>query len=181
MTPWLVELVESSSRGMSESRIPVKLLAFCSFLLLVAVSYNSLEGWKTQNKGGLPLVREAALPLQRRMRKSKFVEDAQVEQVVVPEHFKMGVKSLESHVLSRTPANAAFAALPGATGAGYKVGPNGTVFLSHGWARASNASAPSNASAATNTTLEAGGFFGKGRGGRRRRGSGMGRHHTGRP
>ena len=100
-------------------------LTICSFLLLVAVVYNNLEGWKTQNKGGRPLVREAqaALPqAQRRMRKSKLFED----------HAKVKPD---------------------------KVSPNGSVFLSHGadlrrQARASNASAPSKASAATNTTLE---------------------------
>lgn len=121
------------------SPVPLKVVGGCSVLLLLAICYNSLGGVTTQTKGGRPTVREAALPLQRRMRKSRFVEEPDVEQVVIPEHFRRGVKTTQQHS-TRRGANTAAAALPGATGAGYTVGPNGTVFLSRGWASVRNSS-----------------------------------------
>eukprot|EP00327_Prymnesium_parvum_P011988 CAMPEP_0184390626 /NCGR_PEP_ID=MMETSP0007-20130409/13456_1 /TAXON_ID=97485 /ORGANISM="Prymnesium parvum, Strain Texoma1" /LENGTH=115 /DNA_ID=CAMNT_0026740437 /DNA_START=8 /DNA_END=352 /DNA_ORIENTATION=- len=108
-----------------QSLIPMRLLGACSLLLLLAICYNSMEGWKAQSKGGRPAVREAALPLQRRMRKSRFVEDTSAEPIVIPEHFKQGVKLPSRWRTKPNAANTAAAALPGATGAGYRVGPNG--------------------------------------------------------
>ena len=53
------------------STIPVKILGACAALLIATMVYNSLGGWQAQSHGQRN-AREAALPLQRRIRKSRF-------------------------------------------------------------------------------------------------------------
>ena len=56
------------------STIPIKLLSFLAFLLIGTMCYNSLSGWQVQSHGQR-FAREAALPLQRRIRKSRYKSD----------------------------------------------------------------------------------------------------------
>ena len=53
------------------STIPVKILGGCAVLLMATMLYNSIGGWHAQSHGQRS-VQPAALPLQRRMRKSRF-------------------------------------------------------------------------------------------------------------
>ena len=53
------------------STVPVKVLGGCAVLLLATMLYNSIGGWHAQSHGQRS-VQPAALPLQRRMRKSRF-------------------------------------------------------------------------------------------------------------
>ncbi len=56
------------------STIPIKLLSACAVLLIGTMCYNSLSGWSVQSHGQR-FAREAALPLQRRIRKSRYKSD----------------------------------------------------------------------------------------------------------
>ena len=53
------------------STVPVKILGACAVLLMATMLYNSIGGWHAQSHGQRS-VQPAALPLQRRMRKSRF-------------------------------------------------------------------------------------------------------------
>ena len=69
------------------STIPVKVLGGCTVLLLATMLYNSIGGWHAQSHGQRS-VQPAALPLQRRMRKSRFARlddaDSPSEDVLSP-------------------------------------------------------------------------------------------------
>lgn len=72
------------------SSVPVKILGFLSFLLLAAIMYNEMGSTQTATKRST--VHPAALPLQKRMRKSRYAAQVDgADTLVVPEHFKSGV------------------------------------------------------------------------------------------
>ena len=76
------------------SSVPIKVLAAASLLLLAAVLYNSMGGWQSQAHT-MGLKRPAAPMLQRRVRKSRYAEDADhPETVFVPRLFNR-TKALE--------------------------------------------------------------------------------------
>ena len=56
------------------SSVPLKVLGACAALLLVGILYNSAAGWNAES-GAAQSMRPAALPLQRRPRHSRFVDD----------------------------------------------------------------------------------------------------------
>ena len=77
--------LNSSAQGEEGRRVPVRLLGGCAFLLLLLITYNLLGGWhaRPRQTGG---ARPAALPLQRRMRMSKYLDDPEAPDTVVA-HF----------------------------------------------------------------------------------------------
>ena len=62
------------SDGKPPSSVPVKVLGACAALLLVGILYNSAAGWNAET-GAAQSMRPAALPLQRRPRRSRFADD----------------------------------------------------------------------------------------------------------
>ena len=66
--------VTPGKKSEAGSTIPVKILGACAALLLCTMLYNSLGGWHAQSHGQRN-AREAALPLQRRIRKSRYRDD----------------------------------------------------------------------------------------------------------
>ena len=60
------------------STVPVKILGACAVLLMGTMVYNSIGGWHAQSHGQRS-VQPAALPLQRRMRKSRFARQDDVD------------------------------------------------------------------------------------------------------
>lgn len=69
-----------------QGSLPIKILGLISALLLAAILYNSFGSVQVTSHGR-PRVREAALPLQKRPRKSRFKEDPNVDAVVEVAHF----------------------------------------------------------------------------------------------
>ena len=65
--------------------VPIKCLGLVAALMLSAVLYNGLGGgWKNSVRGARGAVHEAAVPLQKRVRPSKYANDPEIpDQVVV--------------------------------------------------------------------------------------------------